>query len=51
VARDAADRVVALLEAEAGLEGDEDTLRLPVGPGRAARLVREPAGWRVDALE
>jgi hypothetical protein len=55
VAREAAERVVALLGSGAALasgpgEGAE-RLSLRVGPGRSARLVREPGGWRVDALE
>jgi hypothetical protein len=51
LAAEAADRVVALLEAGAAPEGDGDVRLLAVGAGRAARVVREPAGWRVDALE
>ncbi len=57
VAREAADRVVALLEAGGGaagggvLMGEGPARKLPVGPGREARLVAEPDGWRVDALE
>jgi hypothetical protein len=51
VASEAADRVVALLDAGGQLQVAGETRRLPVGPGRAARLVLEPAGWRVDALE
>lgn len=51
VAREAADRVVALLEAGGRLEVAGEVRRLPVGAGRSARLVLEPAGWRVDALE
>lgn len=51
VAREAGERVVVLLQAGAPLEPAPGGLRLPVGPGRAARLVEEPGGWRVDALE
>jgi hypothetical protein len=51
VAREAAERVAALLEGGASLSASPGVLRLEVGPGRAARLVREPAGWRVEALE
>jgi hypothetical protein len=55
VAREAAGRVVALLEAGAALDAVPGeggaALRLPVGPGRAARVVAEAGRWRVDALE
>jgi len=49
--REQAERVLALLETGAVLEADGDRRVLPVGPGRAALLVREGNGWRVDALE
>lgn len=71
VARDAAERVLALLAAGTPLVADPDSghpepgarpaphanssggarLVLPVGGGRAAALVAEDGGWRVDALE
>lgn len=51
VAREACQRVAALLSAGAALEAGEGRLVLPVGAGREARLVEEPVGWRVDALE
>jgi hypothetical protein len=51
VARDAVARVVALLAADAPLVRDAEGFRLPAGPGRAARLVREGSGFRVDAIE
>jgi hypothetical protein len=49
--RDAAERVLALLAAGAPLEGGGGRVALPVGAGRAATLVAEAGGWRVDALE
>lgn len=51
VAREASERVVALLAAGASLQPSQGRLTLPVGPGREARLVEEAGGWRVDALE
>ncbi len=53
VAREAAARALALAEGGAPLEAGpaEGALRLPVGAGRAARLVAEGCRWRVDALE
>jgi len=51
VAREASERVVALLTAGAALQPSQGRLTLPVGPGREARLVEEAGGWRVDALE
>jgi len=63
VAREAAARVVALLRdgttltgPPAGAAGQPGggaaaELRLPVGPGRAARVVAEGGAWRVEALE
>jgi hypothetical protein len=50
-ARDAAARVIARVEARAPLERSAGAVRLPVAAGRAARLVAEVDGWRVDALE
>ena len=49
--REATERVQALLAAGTPLSGDGRTRTLPVGSGRAAVLVLEPEGWRVDALE
>jgi len=51
VAREAVERVVAMLADGAPLGAAPGLLRLAVGPGRWARLVEEPGGWRVDALE
>lgn len=51
VAREAAERVLALLGAGAPLAREGERLVLAVGEGRAAVLVREGPGWRVDALE
>jgi len=51
VAREAGERVEALLAAGARLQASPGLLRLPVGAGREARLVEEAGGWRVDALE
>lgn len=55
LAPEAAARVVALLEGGAALDAAPGegggTLRLRVGPGRAARVVAEAGRWRVDALE
>ncbi|MCM2334571.1 MAG: hypothetical protein NDI82_11580 [Anaeromyxobacteraceae bacterium] len=51
VAREAGERVVSLLTAGAVLHAGPGRLVLPVGAGREARLVEEPGGWRVDALE
>jgi len=55
VAPEAAARVRALLGSGAALEGRSGEgggpVRLPVGGGRAARLVAEAGRWRVDALE
>jgi hypothetical protein len=53
VAREAAARALALAEGGAPLDAGpgEGVLRLPVGAGRAARLVAEGGRWRVDALE
>jgi hypothetical protein len=49
--RESAARVLARLEARARLVRGDAAARLPLGDGRTALLVREPAGWRVDALE
>jgi hypothetical protein len=49
--RDQAERVLALLAAGAALVRRGDALELEVGQARAARLVPEDAGWRVEALE
>jgi hypothetical protein len=51
VGREAAERVRALLAAGTPLAGDGNRRTLPVGTGRAAVLVLEQGGWRVDALE
>jgi hypothetical protein len=51
VAREAAARVASLLAGGASLVPSPGRLDLAVGPGRAARLVQEGGGWRVDALE
>jgi hypothetical protein len=50
-AREAAERVLAALDARAPLDVADGRARLPVGPGRAAVLVAEGGAWRVDALE
>jgi hypothetical protein len=49
--REAAARAVARVEARAPLERSAGAARLPVAAGRAALLVAEADGWRVDALE
>jgi hypothetical protein len=51
VGRDAVARVRALLAAGAPLVEQGAVATLAVGEGKAARLVREGAVWRVDALE
>jgi hypothetical protein len=51
VARDAVQRVRALLGAGTSLTVTSRTATLPIAPDRAARLVREGGAWRVDALE
>ncbi|MBK9517165.1 MAG: hypothetical protein IPO09_07365 [Anaeromyxobacter sp.] len=51
VAREAAERVEALLAAGAALRPGAGGLCLAVSPGREARLALEAGGWRVDALE
>jgi hypothetical protein len=50
-AREAAERVAAQLAAGEPLERSGDTARVALGGGRAAVLVVEAGGWRVDALE
>jgi hypothetical protein len=50
-AGEAATRVLGALDAGIALERVSGSARLPVGAGRAAVVVLEPAGWRVDALE
>ncbi len=50
-AREAAVRVARLLAAGEPVVRGPDAARLPAGGGRAAVLVPEPGGWRVDALE
>jgi len=51
VGPEAAARVRALLASGAPLALREREALLLVGQGRAARLVAEEGGWRVDALE
>ncbi len=51
VGRDAADRARALLAAGQPWAVRGQTATLVVGEGRAAVLVEEDGGWRVDALE
>jgi hypothetical protein len=50
-AREAAARVLARLEAGGALARTGAAARLELGQGRAALVVAEPGGWRVDALE
>jgi hypothetical protein len=50
-AGEAAGRVLAALAAGAPLDRDGQRALLAVAPGRAAVLVAEDGGWRVDALE
>lgn len=50
-AREAAARVRAAAGAGARLELSGGRATLPLAPGRAAVLVAEGGGWRVDALE
>ncbi len=50
-AREAAGRVLAALSRGAALEREGGRARLPVGEGRAAVLVADGGGWRVDAIE
>ena len=49
--REAVGRVAQQLAAGAAFERPPEGARLPVGAGRAALLVVEGRGWRVDALE
>lgn len=49
--REASARVLARLAAAAPIERSEAVARLPAADGRAAVLVLEDRGWRVDALE
>ncbi|MBI5066631.1 MAG: hypothetical protein HZB56_00205 [Deltaproteobacteria bacterium] len=51
VGPEAAARVRALLAAGTALAVGPREASLAVGQGRQARLVREPEGWRVEALE
>ncbi len=51
VGPEAAARVRALLAAGTPLQIGPREATLAVGQGRQARLVREPEGWRVEALE
>lgn len=50
-AREAAGRVAARLAAGEPLRREGAAAQLGVGPGRAACVVAEASGWRVDALE
>jgi hypothetical protein len=50
-AREAAARVAAGIAAGEPIERSAQGARLPVVGGRAALLVLEAGGWRVDALE
>jgi hypothetical protein len=49
--RESAERLRAALAAGAPLARDGGRALLPVGGGRAAVLVAEEGGWRVDAIE
>jgi hypothetical protein len=51
VSQEAAERARALLAAGQPLVTRAQTATLTVGEGRAAILVHEVGGWRVDALE
>ena len=51
VGRDALERLRALLDAGVPVEVTGGEATLAAGEGRRARLLREPGGWRVDALE
>lgn len=51
VGPEAAARVRALLASGTALAVGPREATLAVGEGRQARLVREPEGWRVEALE
>jgi hypothetical protein len=50
-AGEAASRALAAMAAGTPLAREGDRALFPVGPGRAAVLVAEGGGWRVDALE
>jgi hypothetical protein len=50
-AGEAVARSLAALAAGAPLAREGDRALVPIGPGRAAVLVPESRGWRVDALE
>ncbi|WP_248356797.1 hypothetical protein [Anaeromyxobacter oryzae] len=50
-AREAASRVIALVAGGAPVRVEGALAVLPVGTDRAAVLVAEDGGWRVDALE
>lgn len=49
--RECAERLRAALAAAAPLAREASRAVLPLGAGRAAVLVAEDGGWRVDALE
>lgn len=50
-AREAAERALAAATSGAPFELGQGRALLPLGAGRAAALVAEAGGWRVDALE
>jgi hypothetical protein len=50
-AREQVERVTALLATGTPLSVQGSEAWLVIGAGRRARLVAEPGGWRVDALE
>jgi hypothetical protein len=50
-AQETAGRVLAALARGAALEREDGRARLPLGEGRAAVVVAEGGGWRVDAME
>ena len=50
-AREAAERALAAATSGAPFELGQGRALLPLGAGRAATLVAEAGGWRVDALE
>lgn len=49
--QEAAQRAVSALDAGARFVRTGDTARVPLGGDRAAVVVLEPGGWKVDALE
>jgi hypothetical protein len=51
VAREEVERVTALLASGTPLSVQGGDAWLVIGAGQRARLVAEPGGWRVDALE